>query len=110
MRVKDGVIFDGIKGPMLRAMALIEPIMEPTNEFCITSVTDGKHGPNSFHYVGHAFDLRTRHMKTLERVQQVASEIRNVLGRGYDVVVEKDHIHIEISDQWIALNGDPRKV
>lgn len=109
MNVKDGVTFDGVRGMMLRAMAQIEPVMDATGEFTITSVTDGKHGPNSFHYVGCAFDLRTRHLKSMERVQEVAKEIRAVLGASYDVVVEKDHIHIEVSNRWIALNGDPRK-
>jgi len=77
------------------AAARIEYIMEETGEFCITSVIDGKHRPNSLHYSGLAFDLRTRHLKTEDGVKNVAAEIRGALGREYDVVVEKDHIHIE---------------
>jgi hypothetical protein len=95
MRVKDGVAFDGVKGPILRAMVLIEKIMEGTGEYCITSVTDGKHGPNSLHYKGLAMDLRTRHLRVPEKVDEIAKAIRGELGRNYDVVVEKDHIHIE---------------
>jgi hypothetical protein len=110
MNVKDGVLFNGVRGVILRAMASIEPIMEASGEFTITSVKDGTHGPNSFHYVGCAFDLRTRHLQTPERVESVAKELRETLGNSYQVIVEKDHIHIEISPQWVALNGDPRKV
>lgn len=95
MRVKEGVTFDGVKGPILRAMHLIEKIMESTGEYCITSVTDGKHGPNSLHYKGLAFDLRSRHLKEVANVNMIARDIRAELGRNYDVVVEKDHIHVE---------------
>lgn len=109
MRVKDGVTFDGVKGPILYAMHLIEKIMEGTGEYCITSVTDGKHGPNSLHYKGLAMDLRTRHLKEVANVNLIAKAIRGELGGMYDVVVERDHIHIEVSDKWLAMNGDPRK-
>jgi hypothetical protein len=109
MRVKDGVIFDGVKGHILRAMHLIEKIMEATGQYCITSVTDGKHGPNSLHYVGLAMDLRTRHLGDMDNVNMVALSLRGELGGMYEVIVEKDHIHIEASDKWLAANGDPRK-
>lgn len=95
MRVKEGVNFDGVKGPILRAMELIEKIMENSGEYCITSVTDGKHGPNSLHYKGLAMDLRTRHLGEIGNVNLIAKQLRGELGRNYDVVVEKTHIHIE---------------
>jgi len=110
MQVKEGVNFDGIQPVMLRAMAEIDPIMRPTGEFCVTSALDGKHGPNSFHYVGCAFDLRTRHLGSKEKVEELARKIRGVLGDHYDVVVEKDHIHIEVSPHWVSKNGDPRRI
>ena len=60
----------------------------------LTSVTDGKHSAGSKHYSGHAFDIRTRDISP-EQWQLIASDIRERIGSEYDVVVEKDHIHVE---------------
>ena len=109
MNLKLGVKIDGIRGPILIALGLIESVMEETGEYTVTSLLDGKHGPNSFHYCGHAADLRTRHLGTKEAVETLAAKLRAVLGPDWDVVVEKDHIHLEPSNHWIAAHGDPRK-
>lgn len=101
MRLKEGVLTHseqcpkGVGKPILYAMYLIADIMERTGEYTITSILDGKHGPNSLHYKGLAFDLRTRHLKDLPNVNMIARQIRDELGRNYDVVVESDHIHVE---------------
>lgn len=58
----------------------------------ITSAKDGKHMSNSKHYSGNAIDIRTRDMK---EINDTAREIKFELGEDYDVIVEKDHIHIE---------------
>ena len=44
----------------------------------------------SLHYQGKAFDLRTWHV-----IEEVAKQLRTYLGKDYDVIVEKDHIHVE---------------
>lgn len=61
---------------------------EPT----ITSGKDGKHMRGSKHYTGDAIDLRCYDMK---KVEETTKAIDKALGAGYDVVFEKDHIHIE---------------
>jgi hypothetical protein len=58
----------------------------------VTSLMDGKHMEGSKHYTGHAADLRTRNLIS-PRV--VADELAHALGPDYDVVLEKDHIHME---------------
>jgi len=60
----------------------------------LTSVTDGTHSAGSKHYSGHAFDIRTRDIPQ-DQWQIVAGDIRERIGSEYDVVVEKDHIHVE---------------
>ena len=115
MRVKEGVLWSGercpkgVQRPILRAMELIDPIMEASGQYTVTSLVDGAHGPNSLHYVGIAMDLRTRHMKNADEVSAVARRLQEELGRMYQVIVEKDHIHIEMSPLWLTANGDPRK-
>ena len=66
----------------------------------ITSANDGKHMAGSLHYKDLALDFRTGHhwatpWLTLAQVQQIAALIRGSLVPDYDVVVEKDHLHIE---------------
>ena len=64
------------------------------NEPVVTSAFDGKHMPNSRHYVGEALDVRTSTLKPQE-VTEFANSLKNYLGKSFDVVVEADHIHIE---------------
>ena len=80
------------------------PLMETTRanaariismgEMVVTSGKDGKHGENSLHYKGRAVDLRTRDFTDIW-----ATKLRMALGKGWDVVVESDHIHVELDDR-----------
>lgn len=69
----------------------------------VTSCVDGKHSPGSKHYVGGAFDIRTMTL-TKEQIQLIASDIKDRIGTEFDVVVEKDHIHVEL-DPKAPLNA-----
>ncbi len=108
MNLKPGVKFDGVKAPILKALAVVEEIMGKYGAVTVTSLLDGKHSAKSLHYVGLACDLRTRHMAPGE-IEACAQDLRLALGADYDVVVETDHIHCEVSDVWLAHTGDPRK-
>lgn len=94
MKLKSGVLFDGIKAPTLRAMAAAEDAFLPYGEVVVTSIKDGIHSANSLHYDGLAFDLRTRHM-TLDQVEDAVGYLRRKLGPDYDVVIEATHAHVE---------------
>ena len=59
----------------------------------ITSAADGKHMEGSKHYTGEAIDIRKFDMKN---VKVVVEEIKEYLGKDYDVIEEKTHIHIEL--------------
>lgn len=60
--------------------------LEPT----CTSGNDGKHGERSLHYADRALDLRF-----WDLLEVYAQKLRDCLPEYYDVVVEKDHVHIE---------------
>jgi hypothetical protein len=62
------------------------------HRFMVTSVTDGKHMVGSFHYRGLAVDLR---LPEAHLASKVAQDLSQALGNEFDVVFEKDHIHIE---------------
>jgi len=93
--LKDGVDVKGLQPEALLILLVAQPIWDEAGvDLVVTSCFDGEHGPNSFHYHGLAVDLRTRDFKS--GVAKVAADtLRERLGRHYDVVLEKDHIHCE---------------
>jgi hypothetical protein len=58
----------------------------------ITSGNDGKHMKGSKHYTNEAIDIRS---KDMFYPVGTTLRIRKKLGRHYDVILERDHIHIE---------------
>lgn len=65
-------------------------------ETVVTSIRDGKHLASGLHPKGKAFDLRTTAAGMGQfHAGEIAIALRRRLGNSYDVVVEKDHIHVE---------------
>lgn len=61
----------------------------------ITSGTDSTHGPHSLHYSNNAIDIRTRDLPP-ELQSAIFVELKSALDNlGFDIVLEKDHIHLE---------------
>jgi len=58
----------------------------------ITSGNDGIHMPKSLHYKNRAIDIRTKDMY-LPNTVKIKLQLK--LGKDYDVILEKNHIHIE---------------
>lgn len=68
---------------------------EPT----ITSAHDGKHSQNSMHYQGKAVDLRIRDWEG--QIVPYARTIAWILGEPWVVIIEVDHLHIQLGTQNI---------
>lgn len=68
--------------------------------FVLTSGREGKHIPGSLHAKGKAFDFRSREIHEGER-EDLFTEIREALGPEFDVVVEKDHVHVEWDPDYL---------
>lgn len=104
MKAKTGVKVNGLKPEILWAMGIVEDVyQEHGQELVITSCVDGKHSATSLHYIGHAFDARTKcfpEKKRTSTVNLVAALIRSKLTKEFDVVVEKTHIHIEFQPKY----------
>ena len=66
----------------------------------ITSAKDGIHMKGSKHYTGEAIDIRKLDMKN---VKIVVEEIKEYLGKDYDVIEEKTHIHIEYDRKGVGV-------
>ena len=99
---KQGVRFGPILSPI---HCFINVAAEVYSEFgydtVVTSINDGKHSPNSLHWVGHAADLRTA---VAGITPDIAEEIVQVIMERlpvaeFDVIVEHDHIHGEFQPE-----------
>ena len=61
-------------------------------EVTITSGNDGMHMKNSLHYKNAAIDIRTCDMRMPRYTTKM---LQTNLGKDFDVIYEKNHIHIE---------------
>jgi hypothetical protein len=104
--VKESANISTLRSHVLDALSIVNFVWEkhgkgPKDEKVyptITSGDDGKHMINSLHYKGLAIDLRTRDLEggSLGSIAKgIHAELKGLLGRDYDVVLEKDHIHLE---------------
>jgi hypothetical protein len=95
MKIKPGVNITGIKPEIALAAIVAQTVFAlHDRELVLTSALDGKHGFGSLHFSGTALDLRTRDLEPNEPLL-IADELREALGGQFDVVLEKDHIHME---------------
>ena len=98
MRFKYGNKAVSMHWRMRRALKAASAIWaEHGAELVVTSPPDQEdyeHGPWSWHYYGMAVDLRSSCFSEPE-TERVAEELRAALPGEYQVVVEKNHIHVE---------------
>ncbi len=113
LRFKEGVVLDIVNLDresirILRAALRTAPDMIH-GYVMVTSGVDGQHGKYSHHYLGRAFDIRFQGErpgaivpdpsgKMTQRAMATdwARRMKTLLGAGYDVIAEKDHIHAEV--------------
>lgn len=96
MTLKDGVKFENTRREIWYAIGVAEVLYKTHGlSLVVTSLEDGQHLETSLHYSGRAVDLRTRNIP-VELLRTVHGGLVNILNPlGYDVILEKDHIHIE---------------
>ena len=97
VRIKAGVVMWGLRPIMHYAVNRAAAVCASMGVDCvITSAREGTgHSDNSLHYLGLAVDIRTRDLPA-ELREEFEFRVRNLLGkRGFDVVLEKSHLHIE---------------
>jgi len=94
VKLKDGVSLVGVQWQMFKAAIIAEAVYrEYGTELVITSANDGKHKDGSLHYQGKALDLRTWTLNGREVM--VHAKLQRELAPDYDVILERDHIHVE---------------
>lgn len=93
--IKRGVEWYQISHDMLMAYDHWRDILAPYGiPAIVTSARDGVHRTGSRHYTGHAIDLRTRDIPENLR-STLAASLRERLGTGWTVILEKDHLHVQ---------------
>ena len=92
MLLKLGVDISRLERDMRRALNIIDAVHKEFEgqEAVITSTYEGDHSASSLHYANLAIDIRK-----MMNYEQTVKALRRALGRKFDVVLEKDHIHIE---------------
>jgi hypothetical protein len=95
MKLKDDVSTRGMRPELLFALNVAsEVFMRAGSEMTVTSIADGQHAFRSRHYDGAAFDFRIYHLSR-QKIEKIISELKDGLNQDYDVVLEKDHGHVE---------------
>ena len=86
MKLKDGIIVNGMRPEILLAIYIIEPILLALHqELIITEICGGKHSTNSKHYLGCAIDIRTWVLTENGTIDECAKLLQSELGREYYV-------------------------
>lgn len=108
IETKNGVDLNGLKPVMWQVGVCIDELFSFYNlNAIITSALDGVHGVGSLHKLGLALDFRTFHLPggyLGDVARQVFSIAKSRLKpRGFDVVLEKDHMHIEYQPKPVKV-------
>lgn len=104
-KVGAGVRIRGIAPELVLALVVADQVYSEVAQenLVVTSVNDSEHSRTSLHYMGCAADLRTNNIAAGRR-PIVADTLRRRLEPlgDFDVVLEKDHIHLEFQPKGVA--------
>ena len=102
MILKKGASLEGVTDITKKAIEDVDLVYKHSGIILvITSGTegfdgDGVHGKGSKHYSGEAFDCRTRNIPGAHSAKMaIVDAIKRVLSKDFDIILEKDHIHVE---------------
>uniref|UniRef100_A0A6M3LEQ0 Putative peptidase n=1 Tax=viral metagenome TaxID=1070528 RepID=A0A6M3LEQ0_9ZZZZ len=92
MLLKPGVDISRLNREIRRVLNELDRIYKNYGDtLIITSTYEGNHSPSSLHYANNAIDIRI----PAREKNTVLADIKNTIGKTYDVICEIDHIHIE---------------
>jgi hypothetical protein len=100
MKIKDGVIMQGLQIVMRPALIEAERLWKQFGQeegVTITSALDGEHSAGSLHYYGLAVDFRTHYWSpdTAKKVWLLLKGKLAEISPNFDVIYHKTHIHVE---------------
>lgn len=92
MLLKLGVSIERLERNTRRSLNIVGDVYQ--KYYCepvITCTDSGLHSLGSLHYAHRAYDLRL----PSKQVAPIVQDLKTDLGIRFDVILEKDHIHIE---------------
>lgn len=96
MKIKKGAVLAGLDIRMRPVLLTLDKVYRKYGqEVVITCGLDGEHGAGSYHYYGLAVDSRINYF-TEEVLASVVKDLKEALKSPYQVVLESNHIHIEL--------------
>ena len=99
--VKDGCLFSPCRAELVDGIISAATVFcERGLDFVVTSGSDGVHpagGVNDPHYLGYAFDIRTRHLDS-QVIYPLAESLREAMSPAWRVIIESNHIHCQHQD------------
>jgi hypothetical protein len=98
----NGAHFDPVMVKIIDVARETAPMLEKGTVW-ITSANDSEHMEGSLHYENRAFDIRIKNIigARNHEARLWAERMQVALGDDYDVLLEKDHIHVEYDPQPI---------
>jgi hypothetical protein len=95
MKIKKGASLAGLQIQMRKVLIEADALWkENGQELVVTEGTGGTHSVGSLHYYGYALDLRTRDFDDAIK-PGIAAALKGAVGKDYDVILHKTHIHVE---------------
>ena len=96
LMLKPDVRITGLRPEIILAIVIAErAYAEIGCELMLTSGIEGQHSIGSLHYAGCAVDLRTLNVPA-GKLPPLVEKIRAALGPDFDVVLESNHLHVEL--------------
>ena len=108
IRFKQGVKWQGVSPEITLAIMAMDGVLSPQtydNACWITSIRDGQHSKDSRHYIGEAFDMRSKNIMASISKKDVLEDIKNTLP-GYVVLFEyegQDNEHYHVQRNEVSL-------
>jgi len=91
MLLKAGVDISRLERNTRRSLGVLAWLFDNEADLLvITSTYEGNHSAGSLHYANQAYDIRF----PINDPDRIFRRIKKTLGSNFDVIWEKDHIHI----------------
>lgn len=109
LSLKNTVNLDGLKTQAVVGIMIVNEVYRFHQIDCvITSCSDSVHGTNSLHWLGRAFDVRTKNIPSMKLKTEIRDTIKANLGPQFDVIFESmglanEHLHIEWDPKTIKV-------
>jgi hypothetical protein len=102
---KSSVRLAGLSAGLCRILTVLEELSRQAtglpDELVITSISDGRHSPNSRHYRNEALDLRSKNFPGREAKRLFRALFEHSLGAQFRVLLESEgseneHFHVQV--------------